>query len=308
MNLKTRISAKLLRFFFDNVVLKKKNYPMETAKSFREEERRVPTSEGPVRTLFHWPVAASGRQERLPVMVMIHGGGFVFGQPEHEAEFCRRMAKNVGCLVVNPDYSRAPEHAFPTALHQCYGLVSWLADNAESLGIDPDRIAVGGHSAGGTLAAGVVAMAVKRGHPRICFQVLDYPFLDAATPPAEKTFHIPKPLITPGLAGLFNRCYLAEGQDAKHPLASPFFATTESLRGHPPTLVITAEQDLLRDEADGYAEKLKAAGVDVRHEIFANVDHAFTHIGPKPAADAAWQLIEECLAGAFSRNRMPSHA
>lgn len=308
MNLKTRISAKLLRFFFDNVVLKKKNYPMETAKRFQEEERRIATSEGQVRTLFHWPVETGEKRERLPVMVMIHGGGFVFGQPEHESEFCRRMAENVGCLVVNPDYARAPEHVFPKALHQCYELVSWLADHADTLGIDPARIAVGGHSAGGTLAAGVVAMAVKMGHPKICFQILDYPFLDAATPPGEKTFHIPKPLINPGLADLFNRCYLADGQNPRDPLASPLFAHPDSLKGHPPTLVITAEQDLLRDEADSYAAKLKAAGVDVHHEIFPGVDHAFTHIGPKRAADEAWRLMEQKLTAAFFRTQTKAYA
>ena len=299
MNLLTSLKAKALRAFFDHVVLKKPGYAVAAPQAFFDEERLIPTPAGEMRVLLHWPTAAKSAQGKLPVVMMIHGGGFLFGLPEHEAVFCRRLAQEVGCLVVNPDYARTPQHPFPKALHQCHGLLAWIADQAGTLGIDPERIAVGGHSAGGNLTAGVVALAKAKGYPKICFQVLDYPFLDAATPPAEKTFHIAKPLITPGLAALFNDCYVQHGQPLHDPWISPMFAEPADLRGQPPALVITAEQDLLRDEAEIYVDKLRAAGVPVRHELFAGVDHAFTHIGPKAAADAAWQLIHESLRQAF---------
>jgi acetyl esterase len=282
-------------------VLRKAGYALDNVPAiFKDEERIVPTPQGDMRTLFHWPAKANGAGTPLPVLVMFHGGGFVFGLPEHEAAFCRRIAQNVGCVVINPDYVRSPEHPFPAAAHQCYELVAWVAREAAALGIDPARIAVGGHSAGGNLATVVAAQALAKGFPKICLQILDYPFLDAAMAPWKKPFPIPKPLITPELADLFNRCYMPKGANARDPLVSPVHSELAALSGHPPALVITAEHDLLRDEADKYAKMLQQAGVKVRHEVFAGVDHAFTHIGPKASADAAWGLMEECLLQSFS--------
>jgi acetyl esterase len=301
MNFKTRFKAKALRFFFDRVVLRKPAYAIDNVPAiFKDEERIVPTPQGDMRTLFHWPAKANGAGSPLPALVMFHGGGFVFGLPEHEAAFCRRIAQNVGCVVINPDYVRSPEHPFPAAAHQCYELVAWVAREAEALGIDSERIAVGGHSAGGNLATVVAAQSIAKGFPKICFQILDYPFLDAATDPSDKPLPIPKPLITPELANLFNSCYMPKDTNTRDPLLSPVYSELTALSGHPPALVITAENDVLRGEADKYAQMLQQAGVKVRHEVFAGVDHAFTHTGPKASADAAWCLIEECLLQSFS--------
>lgn len=299
MNWQIRLKAKALRFFFDNVVSRKPAYRIDGVPAHaRDEVLDIPTPHGDVRALLHRP--AGGARGPLPVVVLIHGGGFVFGLPEHEAAFCQRLAQNVGCVVVNPDYALSPEHPFPKAALQCYEVVAWVARQAGRLGIDPARIAVGGHSAGGNLAAAVAAQAVAKGFPGLCLQIMDYPFLDGATLPQDKFSPIAKPLISPELATLFNRCYMPEGTDKRDPLLSPIYADPRSLAGHPPALVITAEYDLLRAEGDRYAEMLRGAGVKVRHEVFHGVDHSFTHTGPKEAADAAWHLIETCLTEAFA--------
>ena len=301
MNFGIRLKAKALRFFFDRIVLRKPAYAIDNVPAtFNDEERFVPTPQGNMRTLFHWPRNAKSTGTPIPAVVMFHGGGFVFGLPEHEADFCRRIAQNVGCVVINPDYVRSPEHPFPAAANQCYELVAWVAREAVALGIDPARIAVGGHSAGGNLATVVAAQSLTKGFPKICCQILDYPFLDGSTDPRDKPLPIPKPLITPELATLFNSCYMPEGTNARDSLLSPVYSELAALSEHPPALVITAEHDVLRDEADRYAKMLQQAGVEVRHEVFPGVDHAFTHTGPKSSADAAWFLMEEYLRQTFS--------
>jgi len=299
MNVGQGIFAKALRFFFDHFVLTKIGYAVDPFHAGNDEERLIPTAHGPLRALFHWP---SERREKLPLFLHIHGGGFLFGKPDHDAVFCQRIAQKVGCLVVNLDYGRTPEHQFPTAYHQCYEALVWLADNAATLGVDAERIAVGGHSAGGNLTAGVVAQAKELGGPKVCLQILDYPFTDALTDPHAKQARIAKPLINPGLATLFNKLYLPDPALARSPRVSPLFASIDSLRGQPPALVITAGNDLLRDEGDAYAARLREAGVAVRHEVFPDVDHYFTHTGPKEPADAAWALMEESLSEAFRRD------
>jgi acetyl esterase len=297
MKFSARLKAKALRFFFNRIVLRKVGYEVDAPLEFRDEERMLPTAEGSVRALFHWPAKHEGL---LPVFVNIHGGGFLFGLPEHDAVFCRRVAANLQCLVVNLDYAKSPEHPFPKALHQCYGAVSWLAENAASIGIDGARIAVGGHSAGGNLTAGVAAMAKTKGFPKFCLQILDFPFLDGLTDPAQKYARIAKPLLTPGLMSFFNACYLPNAEQFSLPQVSPLLTAVADLAGQAPALVITAEYDVLRDEGDQYADKLKQAGISVRHEVFPGTDHDFIHIGPKESADAAWRLMEECLRQSFS--------
>ncbi|MBI5899995.1 MAG: alpha/beta hydrolase [Rhodocyclales bacterium] len=290
--------ARAVRFVFDRFILPRIGYDVDGLGETCDEERILPTATGPVRALIHRPGRDSGP---LPLFVNIHGGGFVFGLPEHDAVFCRRIAARVGCVVANLDYARAPEHPFPVAPDQCYAAVAWLAEHAAELGIDASRIAVGGHSAGGNLTAYVVAQAKARGGPDIRFQVLDYPFTDARTDPAAKRVRTDKPLLKPGLMNLFNACYVPP-ELAGDPRVSPLFAPLDELRGQPPALVITAEYDALRDEGDAYAARLREAGVPVRHEVFPGVDHVFTHVGPKAQADAAWALMEDCLRQAFRPN------
>ena len=293
-----RVQAWALRQVFDHIVLGKPGYDVPASDCGREELRSIPTRQGEVSALFHWPEAHQGL---LPVYAYLHGGGFVFGRARHEAVFCRRVAAQAHCLVVNIDYARAPQWPFPTALQQCYDAVAWIASNAPALGLDARRIAVGGTSAGGNLTAGICAMAKQDGGPAICLQVLDNPALDLARDPRQKRARIAKPLLTPALCELFNACYVPRAADRSVPLASPLQATAAELADQPPALVITAEYDLLRDEGDAYAEKLREAGVQVHHEVFSGVDHFFTHTGPSQPAEAAWQLIHGALRQAFQQ-------
>lgn len=296
------LGAKLLRAFAKRLkasfVYDTAQYPLRA-----RETRHIDTPQGRVRALLYWPI--SPEDAPLPVYLNLHGGGFIAGTPEHDDSYCQRLAHNLGCLVVNLDYVLAPEHPFPAGLQQCYAVLQWLADKSPELGIDPWRMAVGGHSAGGNLATGVAAMA--RGHQglRVVHQVIDYAALDLAAPAESKTSVLTKPLLQPGLSNFFNRCYLRDPAQALNPLVSPALAEIEQLRGLPPATLITAEYDVLREEGQRYAAKLRQAGVAVQERMFTGCDHMFTHLGPDETADQAWQLIEDSLRGAFTNNSLP---
>src|SRR3990167_8396284 len=194
MKLLQSIKAKLLRalakrmkgkFIYDAA-----QYPLRAV-----SEEFIPTSYGPARALFYWPNTSS--QKPLPVYLNLHGGGFVAGVPEHDDSYCRRLAHNLGCLVVNLDYVLAPEPPFPAGLRQSFAVLEWLAERAETLGIDPQRIAVGGHSAGGNLATGVASLAPGHQRLRGGDQLIDYAALGAGPGPAPKGSRPHQPLLPP---------------------------------------------------------------------------------------------------------------
>jgi acetyl esterase len=296
MKLMQALKAKLLRAFAKRMkgkfVYAAAQFPLRAV-----TEEFVPTAWGPARALFYWPNVQS--TQPLPVYLNLHGGGFVAGVPEHDDSYCRRLAHNLGCLVVNLDYVLAPEHPFPAGLRQSFAVLEWLAEQAATLGIDPQRMAVGGHSAGGNLATGVANLA--RGHQRlrVVHQLIDYAVLDLTQDPALKVSSLDKPLLGAGLVRFFNSCYLSDSAQARDPLVSPLLATVGELQGMPATTLITAEHDILRGEGEAYAEKLRQAGVPVNERMFAGCDHMFTHLGPDDSAEQAWQLIEDGLREAF---------
>jgi acetyl esterase len=296
MKLLQTLKAKLLRAFAKRMKAKftydAAQFPLRAV-----AEEFIPTAWGPARALFYWPNRQSA--QLLPVYLNLHGGGFVAGVPEHDDSYCRRLAHNLGCLVVNLDYVLAPEQPFPAGLRQSFAVLEWLAEQATALGIDPQRIAVGGHSAGGNLATGVASLA--RGHQRlrVVHQVIDYAVLDLAQDPGLKVSSLDKPLLGAGLVRFFNGCYLSDPAQALDPLVSPLLATVDELRGMPPATLITAEYDILRAEGEAYASKLRQAGVAVNERMFAGCDHMFTHLGPDDSAEQAWQLMEDSLRGAF---------
>jgi acetyl esterase len=231
-------------------------------------ERSVSTSEGPVRVR----VYTSG-DARRPALVYLHGGGWVLGDLDGPDALCRTIAVHAGCVVVSVEYPLAPEHKFPAALEASYAVTRWIAEEGDSIGADPERIGVGGESAGGNLAAAIALLARDRGGPRLAFQLLLVPVLDRAFETRSYRENAEGYGLTRAEMMWFWSHYLRAPADADSPYASPLRAT--DLRGLPPALVVTAEFDPLRDEGAAYAERLREAGVAVELRHYRGVVHGF---------------------------------
>src|SRR5438093_13283858 len=223
----------------------------------RVENRALPGPLGEIPVRVYTP---EGRAP-FPVLVYFHGGGWVIGSLETHDGICRHLANAAGAVVVSVDYRLAPEHPFPASGEDAYAATRWAADNAASFGGDPRRVAVGGDSAGGNLAAVVSLMARDRGGPPLVFQLLVYPVTDFSFDTPSYSENAEGYLLSAESMRWFWGHYLADPADGKHPHASPLQA--ENVRGLPPALVITAEYDPLRDEGEAYAARLKQAGVPV---------------------------------------------
>ncbi|WP_207369128.1 alpha/beta hydrolase [Heyndrickxia faecalis] len=209
----------------------------------------------------------------FPVLVYYHGGGWVIGNLETVDVPCRMLANRAGCIVVSVDYRLAPEHKFPTAAEDAYAAVQWVAEHAVEIGADPGRIAVGGDSAGGNLAAVVSLMAREQGGPSLAYQMLFYPVTNHSYDTDSYRENAEGYFLTKNTMIWFWNHYLRDEMDGQHPYASPLLA--EDLSGLPPALVITAGFDPLRDEGEAYAERLKAAGVPVEATRYDGMIHGF---------------------------------
>jgi acetyl esterase len=256
---------------------------------------QIPTSAGSVRCAIYRPPSTG---EALPVFVNLHGGGFVWRHPEQDDHICRHLAADAGCVVLNIDYWTAPQHRFPTAAVQAYEVCAWAARQGAEQGWDGGRLAVGGHSAGGGLTAGICRTARDRGDFTPLLQIIDYAVLDQVSDPATKRARTRWPLISPPLARIFTGAYIPDPACRGDPRASPGLAT--DLAGLPPALVITAEYDSLRDEGDAYAQALATAGVPVVHRVVDGVDHFFTHKGPPETVRTILDLMARQLRVAFT--------
>ncbi len=216
----------------------------------------------------------AGREDaRLPVYVHFHGGGWVFGGLDSHDVLCRRLCVGSGVLVVAVDYRLAPEHPYPAALEDAWEAVRWVAANGEALNADTTRLAVGGDSAGGTLAAAVCRRARDAGGPGIRFQVLIYPVTDMTLSLPSMTELAEGYNFTRAAMEWFRDLYLPDEGLWTHPDASPLFA--EDLGGLPQALVVSAGFDPLRDDARAYADALTAAGVIVEHVCYDGMIHGF---------------------------------
>ena len=220
----------------------------------------------------------------LPVLVFLHGGGFVIGDLDTHDNQARRLCRDLGALVVSVDYRLAPEHPFPAPLDDCLAATRWVAENAARLGGDPDRLAVGGDSAGGNLATAVAQRCRDEGGPALSAQLLLYPVTDLTDPDGERhrsrRDNASGYLLTQEDMRWFESSYAQDGQRSE-PLASPLVA---DLHGLPPTVIVTAQYDPLRDEGNAYAAALETAGVSVTHHCFDGLIHGFFGMGPLSAA------------------------
>ncbi len=261
----------------------------------KQESRMIPTSYEDAPVTVHIPDRELA--DPLPAFVNFHGGGFVMGNPKMDDPWCSVIADRAECIVVNVEYLLAPEYPFPVPVYQSYEVVKWIAEHATELNIDATRIAVGGHSAGGNLAAAICLLNKERGNElNIVYQVIDYAPLDLDTDPAKKP-QFPE-AIPNDISRIFNACYLEHPEDGRNPLASPVFAP--SLTGLPSALVITAERDSLAAETVGYAKQLEEAGVTVTAKQYAGAAHGFTHNGDLAVAEDAWHLMSDKLKEAFT--------
>ena len=233
----------------------------------------IPGPAGTIPTRLYRP-AADGV---LPLLVYFHGGGWVIGSLDTHDDACRDLAAQSGCAILSVDYRLAPEHPFPAAADDCYGATRWAADNAEALGIDPARLAVGGDSAGGNLAAVTALMARDQGGPALRFQLLIYPVTCGRMDSPSIHENAEGYLLTRDAMIWFWNHYAPATADRERPYASPLRAA--DLRGLPPALVLTAEFDPLRDEGEAYAQRLKAAGVPTTLRRYDGQIHGFFTMG-----------------------------
>ncbi|WP_027499705.1 alpha/beta hydrolase [Rhodococcus sp. UNC363MFTsu5.1] len=255
------------------------------------EQLTVPTRDGTIRARLYRADRAD-RDGCRPALVYLHGGGFVLGTLDGADELCRAIAAGSGWAVVSLDYRLAPENPYPAALEDCIDAYAWLTRTAPELGIDPGRIAIGGDSAGGNLAAALCLHRRDKSSPLPVTQVLAYPAVDGTFTTASWSEFADAPLLSAADARWFWDQYVGPGHRADDHLAAPMRA--DSLRGMPPALIVTAEVDPIRDDAEAYAARLRRDGVPVSLTRYAGVFHGFvTEIGT--FAQAKQAIDEVCL-------------
>lgn len=229
----------------------------------------------------------------LPVLIYFHGGGWVVGSRDSHDAPCRHLASAGNCIVVSVDYRMAPEHPFPEPVQDCWAAVNWIAHNIEQFGGDADRIAIGGDSAGGNLAAVMCLLARDRGGPRLLHQLLIYPATDMTRRFASHDELAEGYRLTRSLMDWFIGNYFSgDNTDLHDPQASPLFA--DDLGGLPPALIVSAGYDPLRDEDIAYHEGLLDHGVESRHLHYPGMIHGF--INMRGFLDAACECLDECGA------------
>lgn len=235
----------------------------------------------------------------LPAVVYFFGGGWSLGTLDTSDAVCRMIANQARCASIAVSYRLAPEHKFPAAVLDCYRGVSWVAGHSDELGIDRERIAVGGDSSGGNLAAAVTLLARERGGPKVIHQLLVYPNTDAAADTESARVINDELFFNSNSVKWYWGMYLGSKEDAASPLASPLRAP--DLSGLPPATVITAEFDPLRDESELYAKRLAEHGVPAEIIRYDGMVHGFfTMVGILDTAREAVRTAATRLASAFA--------
>ena len=273
---------------------------IEPASTGAVEDRTIPGPAGDLPVRIYRPDRDTGA---LPAFVYYHGGGHVIGNLDTHDAVARNLCNGAGCVVVSVDYRLAPEHKFPAAAEDAFAAVRWCAAHGPEIGVDPGRIAVGGDSAGGNLAAVAALMARDAGGPAIRLQMLVYPVTDyACDTESYRTYAEGYGMLEAQSMRWFRDHYLRGEADRLDWRAAPLRAA--DLSGVAPALVLTAQCDVLHDEGEAYAQRLRAAGVEVEHRDCEGMIHGFFTMAPAiDGAVRAQALACDALKRAFASDR-----
>ncbi len=269
---------------------------IEGAPVGRVENRTIPGPTGEIPVRIYTPEGVGP----FPTLVYFHGGGWVICDLDTHDALCRDLTNGAGCVTVSVDYRLAPESKFPAAVDDCVAAMEWVAAHAGEIGGDSARLAVGGDSAGGNLAAVVAQVARQRGGPKLGFQLLIYPATDFTADTDSIRENSEGYFLTHDDMVWFRDHYLPSLDERTNPLASPMLAP--DLSGLPPALVITAEYDPLRDEGEQYGQRLREAGVPVTISRYDGMVHGFLSLAA--GLDGGRRGIDEAasaLRAAFAR-------
>lgn len=230
-------------------------------------------------------------QEKLKPVMYFHGGGWILGDMNTHDRLIRDIADGSRAAVVFVNFTPAPEARFPVQIEQAYTATRYIAEQGGRFDLDTSRVAVAGDSVGGNMATVVCMLAKQRGGPRIDYQLLFYPVTDAAMDTYSYKHYADGPWLSKATMKWYWDAYLSKGAKAKDPLVSPLRASSEQLHGLPPAMVITDENDVLRDEGETYARKLMEAGVDVVAARFLGTIHDFLMLNPLADSPATHSAI-----------------
>lgn len=260
-----------------------------------------PTGEVSVRIM-----RPKGRHGPLPVIIYIHGAGWVFGNAHTHDRLIRELAAGTGAAVVFPNYSLSPEARYPVAIEENFAVATWVAAHGAEHGLDPDRIAVAGDSVGGNMAAALTLVAKKRGGLDLVQQVLFYPVTDATFDTGSYHRFATGYFLRRDAMRWFWDQYTTDPAQRAEITASPLRATVGQLRGLPPALVITGEADVLRDEGEAYASRLREAGVPVTSVRYQGTIHDFVVLDALRETQAAEAAITQAIT--VLRNALGTHS
>jgi acetyl esterase len=253
----------------------------------------VPAEVGDVRVRIVRPPDAVGM---LPVILYMHGGGWVLGNADTHDRLVRELADGTEAAVVFVEYDRSPEARYPVAIEQGYATAQWIVREGYANLLDPDRIAVAGDSVGGGMTGALALMAKERGDVRFVQQSMYYPVTDAAMDTGSYEQFAEGYFLTAKSMAWFWDAYAPDIDRRAEPYASPLRASDEQLEGLPPAFVIVDEADVLRDEGEAYAARLRAAGVDVTTVRYDGITHDFMMLNPLSATHATRGAVAQAIA------------
>ncbi|MFJ4539954.1 alpha/beta hydrolase [Streptomyces tibetensis] len=253
----------------------------------------VPADVGDVRVRI---VRPRGAAPPLPVILYMHGGGWILGNADTHDRLVRELAEGAQAAVVFVEYTRSPEAHYPVAIEQGYATAQWIVREGAAHGLDPDRMAVAGDSVGGNMTAALALMAKERGDVRFVHQSMYYPVTDAAMNTRSYADLATGYFLTAKAMDWFWNAYAPDRAQRSEITASPLKADLNQLAGLPPAFLLVDEAGVLRDEGEAYAAKLRAAGVDITTVRYDGITHDFMMLNPLSDTHATRAAVAQAVA------------